>query len=31
MALMLANVQPHCGALANEAVFLAFLKPGDTI
>ena len=26
-----ANVQPHCGAYANEAVFLAFLKPGDTI
>jgi len=26
-----ANVQPHCGASANEAVFLAFLKPGETI
>ncbi len=26
-----ANVQPHCGASANEAVFLAFLQPGDTI
>ena len=26
-----ANVQPHCGASANEAVFLAFLRPGDTI
>ncbi|MDO4769571.1 MAG: serine hydroxymethyltransferase [Brachymonas sp.] len=26
-----ANVQPHCGASANEAVFLAFLKPGDTV
>src|SRR3990167_3166636 len=26
-----ANVQSHCGASANEAVFLAFLKPGDTI
>jgi glycine hydroxymethyltransferase len=26
-----ANVQPHSGAQANEAVFLAFLKPGDTI
>ena len=26
-----ANVQPHCGASANVAVFLAFLKPGDTI
>ena len=25
------NVQPHCGASANQAVFLAFLKPGDTI
>ena len=25
-----ANVQPHCGASANQAVFLAFLKPGDT-
>ena len=24
-----ANVQPHCGASANQAVFLAFLKPGD--
>ncbi|MBS0500979.1 MAG: serine hydroxymethyltransferase [Burkholderiaceae bacterium] len=26
-----ANVQPHCGASANEAVLLAFCKPGDTI
>ncbi len=26
-----ANVQPHCGASANVAVFLAFLQPGDTI
>ncbi len=26
-----ANVQPHCGASANIAVMLAFLKPGDTI
>jgi len=26
-----ANVQPHCGASANQAVFLAFLKPGETI
>jgi len=25
-----ANVQPHSGASANQAVFLAFLKPGDT-
>ena len=24
-------MQPHSGAQANEAVFLAFLKPGDTI
>ncbi|MFZ4759510.1 MAG: serine hydroxymethyltransferase, partial [Burkholderiaceae bacterium] len=24
-----ANVQPHSGAQANQAVFLAFLKPGD--
>lgn len=26
-----ANVQPHAGAQANEAVFLALIKPGDTI
>ena len=26
-----ANVQPHSGASANQAVFLAFLKPGETI
>jgi glycine hydroxymethyltransferase len=25
-----ANVQPHSGAQANAAVFLAFLQPGDT-
>lgn len=25
------NVQPHSGATANAAVYLAFLKPGDTI
>ena len=26
-----ANVQPHSGAQANQTVFLACLKPGDTI
>jgi len=26
-----ANVQPHAGAQANQAVFLALLAPGDTV
>jgi len=26
-----ANVQPHSGAQANAAVYLAFLKPGDVV
>ncbi len=26
-----ANVQPHSGAQANQAVFLALLKPGDAV
>ena len=26
-----ANVQPHCGANANTAIYLAFLRPGDKI
>ncbi|HET9341280.1 MAG TPA: serine hydroxymethyltransferase [Casimicrobiaceae bacterium] len=27
----MANVQPHSGAQANQAVFFAALKPGDTV
>ena len=27
----MANVQPHSGAQANQAVFFATLKPGDTV
>ncbi|MSQ73191.1 MAG: serine hydroxymethyltransferase [Betaproteobacteria bacterium] len=26
-----ANVQPHSGSQANQAAYMAFLKPGDTI
>jgi len=26
-----ANVQPHCGASANMAVYLTYMKPGDTL
>src|SRR5260221_3472358 len=26
-----ANVEPHSGAQANQAVFLAFLQPGETL
>ena len=26
-----ANVQPHCGAQANMAVYFSVLKPGDTV
>ena len=26
-----ANVQPHCGSSANQAVFRTFCKPGDTV
>lgn len=26
-----ANVQPHCGSSANQAVFRALLKPSDTV
>ena len=28
---LFANVQPHAGAQANEGVYLALLKPGDTL
>ncbi|MDD7384418.1 MAG: serine hydroxymethyltransferase [Actinomycetaceae bacterium] len=26
-----ANVQPHAGAPANQAVYMTFMKPGDTV
>lgn len=26
-----ANVQPHCGSSANQAIYRAFLQPGDTV
>ena len=26
-----ANVQPHSGATANQAVYFAYVKPGDTV
>lgn len=26
-----ANVQPHCGSSANQAIYRAFLKPGDNV
>ena len=26
-----ANIQPHSGAQANQAVFMSLIKPGDTI
>lgn len=26
-----ANIQPHCGSNANQCVYVAILKPGDTV
>ena len=26
-----ANVQPHSGATANQAIYFSFVKPGDTV